>query len=1058
MIIFCHIMFQLFLTPASIAYLTQFILALAITVFLLNRLRSLRTPSLILLIAFFVPMTAFIGLLVLDAALLPFPRVLPAYAENTVLALALVALIWFAYQFPERYSQNKWEMRIILTLSLVYLFWQVGFMIYRYLSLFNQGNVFNRFPLDAYSLPVVVLFVPVAFLRQTLAADQRPVAWWRKLWKPEGKGARGARNFALMFSVPFVLGFISVLINFGLPFSVFNASMSIGILIMLWLFANNYVNFIPGSVEVASRLSILMLTLFLALLGTLGWLIAPSYVATFQSALRDHQTLRFKPNATGGYDVSEIDFHYESALGEKVRAQTLDENGNHRVEFTFPFYGETYTEAYVTHSGIISLGETFRPLNLQAVDARVPAIFPLMISLDPNPAEDDSGLYVRREPGRLIITWNRLLASRSETRYTFQAILYEGGTFEFTYNGLPQPILFGPDASPPANPWLRGVVAGRGEPLHELPAGTEAATDLVTLSRVGASPLLENHQLAFRRYLHTFMLPFAWVVIGGSLLILLIIPLLLRASVARPLKALTAGVRRMGAGEINISIPIQTEDEIGFLTGAFNWMSGALDDHVRNLETRVADRTRELDDANNSLRAEMLQRESAQNQLFQQQLAVAAFEERERLARELHDGIGQALGYINMQAEAARGLTNQGDQEGVSKMLARLAEAAQEAHGDLRGYITNLKSKTPTMSEGFFSALERYCLHLRQAYLFNVTLVSPEILPDPLAGVQVETHLTYIIREALSNARRYSGQNQASVAIEADDETVQVVIEDKGVGMADQYAGPERRTRERFGLRIMSERVNEMGGALTIQSEAGKGTRVTVRLPRALSNGALSHLRVVIVDDHPLFTDGLRNMLAAHGLQVIGLAKDGIEAQNVAQALKPDLILMDINMPRMNGLEATRHIKKKMPEVKIVMLTTSASEADLFEALRAGAAGYLLKGMSADQFFISLAGIEHGEAEFSADMAQKILIEFPSTDGERGQKAESEPVTESGILTGRQTEILRLVANGLVYKEIGERLFLTERTVKYHMGEILARLHLRGRREAEEYAKRRGIQ
>ncbi len=1047
-------MYAIFLTPSSISYLTQFILALAITLFLLNRLRSQRARSLFLLTAFFVPMTVLTGLMILDAALLPYPRLIPAYAENTVLALALVAIIWFAYQFPERYPQRKWEMRIVLTLSLVYLLFEAGFMIYRYVSLFRDGNVFNRFPLDAYSLPVVVLFVPFAFLRQTLSADPRPLPWWRKLWKPEGKGARGARNFVLVFAVPVVVGIISVLLNFGLPFEYFNAAMSIGILLMLWLFANNYVNFIPGSVNVAARLSILMLTLFLALIGTVGWLIAPSHIAVFQPDLRDRQTLRFTPNATGGYEVSEADFHFERALGEKVSDQTLDEDGNQQVAFTFPLYGETYTEAFITYSGAISLGQPFRPLNLQAAVARVPTLFPLKISLTPNPADENSGLYIRQEPDQLIVTWNRMLADGPETRYTFQSILHADGSFEFTNNGLPQPILFSADSTP----WLRGVVAGRGEPLHESPPGMDESTDLLAISRSGASPLLENYQLAFRSYLHAFMLPVAWVIIGGSLLLLLVVPLVLHASIAQPLEALTAGVRRMEAGEMDITIPVQTADEIGFLTGAFNTMSSALDDHVRNLEARVADRTRQLDDANVSLRAEMLQREAAQSQLLQQQRVVAALEERERLSRELHDGIGQTLGYINMQAEAARQLTTQGDRESVSTMLARLAEAAQEAHGDLRGYIQNLKSETPSTPENFFTSLKRYCQHLRQAYLFEVTLAFPNPLPDPLASAQVETHLTYIIREALSNARRYSGQNQAAVSFEVDGQTIQAVIEDQGVGMAVPYAGPERRTRERFGLRIMRERVNEIGGALSIETEAGKGTRVTVRLPRGLAVGVLSQLRVVIVDDHPLFMDGLRNMLTARGAQVIGLAKDGIEAQEVARALQPNLILMDVNMPRMNGLEAARRITAEMPEAKIVMLTTSASEADLFEALRSGAAGYLLKGMSADKFFATLGGIAHGEMEFSAEMAQRILAEFPSMDAAREPNAAPGQPTEQDVLTDRQMEILRLVANGLMYKEIAERLFLTERTVKYHMGEILARLQLKGRREAEAYAKRRGIQ
>ncbi|MBN1451607.1 MAG: response regulator [Anaerolineales bacterium] len=1046
-------MFQLFLTPASVSYLTQFILSLAITVFLINRLRSRRTRSLFLLTAFFVPMTALTGLMILDAALLPFPRVLPAYAENTVLALALTVMIWFAYQFPERYPQRKWEMRILLTLSLVFLLWEAGFMVYRYVSILRDGNAFNRFPLDAYSLPVVVLFVPFAFLRQTLAADPRPIAWWRKLWKPAGKDARGARNFVLIFAVPVVVGIISVLLNFGLPFEYFNAAMSIGILVMLWLFVNNYVNFIPGSVNVTARLSILILTLFLALIGMIGWLIAPSHIAAFHPNLLDYQTLRFTPNATGGYDVSEVDFHFERALGEKVGAQTLDENGNQQVAFTFPFYGETYTEVYITHSGAISIGEPFRPLNLQAAIARVPTLFPLKISLTPNPADEDSGLYIRREPEQLIITWNRMLADGPETRYTFQSILYADGSFEFTNNGLPQPILFSADSTP----GLRGVVAGRGEPLHEPPAGMEDGADLVAISRAGATPLLENYQLAFRSYLHTFMLPVAWVIIGGSLLLLLIVPLVLRASITRPIEALAAGVQRMEAGEMDITVPVQTEDEIGFLTGAFNTMSDTIDDLVHNLETRVADRTRELDDANASLRVEMLQREAAQDQLLQQQRTVAAFEERERLARELHDGIGQTLGYINMQAEATRELINQGDRESVSQILARLAEVAREAHGDLRGYIQNLKSETLAATEGFFPALERYCQHLRQAYLFDVTLASPNRLPDPLASAQVETHLTYIIREALSNARRYSGQNQAAVLLEADDQTVQAVIEDQGVGMPVSYTGPERRVRAHFGLRIMRERVDEMGGTLSIETEAGKGTRVIVRLPRGLALGALSQLSVVIVDDHPLFTDGLRNMLTARGAQVVGLAKDGLEAQEVVRALKPDLILMDVNMPRLNGLEATRRITAEMPEAKIVMLTTSASEADLFEALRSGAVGYLLKGMSAGKFFATLGGIVHGETEFSAEMAQRILAEFPFTEAAREPNAAPEQAVEHDVLTDRQMEILRLVANGLMYQEIAERLFVTERTVKYHMGEILARLQLKGRRAAEEYAKRRGI-
>jgi DNA-binding NarL/FixJ family response regulator len=199
------------------------------------------------------------------------------------------------------------------------------------------------------------------------------------------------------------------------------------------------------------------------------------------------------------------------------------------------------------------------------------------------------------------------------------------------------------------------------------------------------------------------------------------------------------------------------------------------------------------------------------------------------------------------------------------------------------------------------------------------------------------------------------------------------------------------------------------------------------------------------VDDHPLFMDGLRNMLVTRGVRVIGMARDGLEAHELARSLRPDIILMDINMPRMNGLEATRLIKADLPDVKVAILTTSLADEDIFEALRVGASGYFPKGMAADEFMERLAEIARGEAEFSAEVARKLLENF------------LQKTAEMVELSERQVEILRLVGRGLAYREIGDRLYLTERTVKYHMGEILTRLHLKRREDAKTYARRRGL-
>src|SRR5512136_2550862 len=135
-------------------------------------------------------------------------------------------------------------------------------------------------------------------------------------------------------------------------------------------------------------------------------------------------------------------------------------------------------------------------------------------------------------------------------------------------------------------------------------------------------------------------------------------------------------------------------------------------------------------------------------------------------------------------------------------------------------------------------------------------------------------------------------------------------------------------------------------------------------------------LRILLADDHGLFVEGLQNLLQAGGYQVVGAASNGLEALQLARALHPDLILMDIRMPHCNGLEATRLIQAELPEIQIVMLTTSAEDADLFEALRSGASGYLLKNLKPNDLFDYLQGLARGEAPLSRELSARLLREF----------------------------------------------------------------------------------
>ena len=175
--------------------------------------------------------------------------------------------------------------------------------------------------------------------------------------------------------------------------------------------------------------------------------------------------------------------------------------------------------------------------------------------------------------------------------------------------------------------------------------------------------------------------------------------------------------------------------------------------------------------------------------------------------------------------------------------------------------------------------------------------------------------------------------------------------------------------------------------------------------------------------------------------------------------LEPDLVLMDISMPRCNGLAATRLIKAQRPDMKIVMLTTSAEDEDLFEAIKSGAAGYLLKSTKGAAFIEALHGLEQGAPPFSSGLAARLLREFARlsetgkhTDGETGDKGDAERVR----LTERQTEVLRLVASGLTYKEVAAKLALSDHTVRYHMSEIMQLLHLENRSQVIAFAGKLG--
>jgi DNA-binding NarL/FixJ family response regulator len=207
-------------------------------------------------------------------------------------------------------------------------------------------------------------------------------------------------------------------------------------------------------------------------------------------------------------------------------------------------------------------------------------------------------------------------------------------------------------------------------------------------------------------------------------------------------------------------------------------------------------------------------------------------------------------------------------------------------------------------------------------------------------------------------------------------------------------------------------------------------------------------MKLVIADDHALFRDSLRSLLTARDHEVAGEAADGEEAIKLAWEIKPDVVLMDLSMPGMGGLEATRRLSAELPDVKVVILTASPEERDLFEAIKAGAKGYLLKDIQSDQFFGFLDGVLRGEPALTPSLARKLLDEFAKPGG-------GDRPNDPDALTQREHDVLELMVSGTTSnRELAETLGITENTVKFHVRNILDKLHLHNRAQVVAFALR----
>ncbi|MBS1252537.1 MAG: Response regulator protein VraR [Anaerolineales bacterium] len=1118
----------LYFDQHAIVFLAQLILTLVMTLYLLS-LRN-KTTATWWFFLYFAGMTAYAGVSVVEATSVWVRRFYAVHLQLIMLSLALVALLQFAYRYPQAPDQPpaQREVRTVFGGSILATLLASAWAVYQFSQLTPAGDPTTNTKATDIWIAVACLWVLLTFWRRAFRFSRRQapdVFRSRHLVWPHGRLAQAA--FAFILAIVIAVALISILTLSGwllsVPMSVRALIPSSGVLLVLFFLGLAYFNYAPDNTSFMVKLIGISLVTLLLVIGSVGVIVAPAFETSFDVAALDvsPRTVRFEPAPDGEYRVSTLPLRFDADFGEP-RAE-----GRYPLPFDFPFYGQERQNVTLRLDGKLVFGDWAT----QAVNYNLrPAITVLDLARG-----KPTTTYVKAAPETLLVSWVQESASDSRSPTVLQALLRADGRFEMRYKDI------GVDEAGGA-----GILAGNGG--HQFTPFDLTAT--YDHTQVAGDGTFTDYEVVWRQYLHTKMRPLVSLLLGASLLILLGFPLFFYLILIRPLNALIAGIQAVDAGDLSVRVPVRYQDEVGLITAAFNRMVASVQQASQFLEAQVAERTAALAESEARFRGladstfeavlihdagrildanqavvellgytrdelmgmhigdlltppsmELVARQleagteepyevegiakdgtviplevrgrvapyqnrqvrvaaardlTERKQIEAQQQRLAALEERERIGRELHDDLGQAMAYVSMEAQTVRAMLEQGQPSQAQAALTRLGQLARSAHGDTRAYILGIRTSEPPPVADFFDALQRYLDELRRHYGLSTQVSVPEEMranANSSLSPDVETQLLRIIQEALTNVCKHAGVDTARLLFTYHADEVQVIIEDDGPGFDPQ----QTLQQGHFGLEITRERAESVGGSLEVRSSPGAGTRIVVRVARALPPPSSTEddalrWRVLLVDDHPLFREGLRRMLTTRGVQVVGSASDGVEAQALARDLHPDLILMDVHMPRCDGLEATRRIKAELPEVKIVMLTVAAEDDVLFGALKGGASGYLLKNLEGAQFFSMLADVMRGETVLSPALAARVLTEFAQRDSDTSPEDE-----EPEPLTPRQHEVLEWIAQGLSNQEIAGELNITEATVKYHVSQILRRIQMRSRHELANYARRQGL-
>jgi signal transduction histidine kinase/DNA-binding NarL/FixJ family response regulator len=456
--------------------------------------------------------------------------------------------------------------------------------------------------------------------------------------------------------------------------------------------------------------------------------------------------------------------------------------------------------------------------------------------------------------------------------------------------------------------------------------------------------------------------------------------------------------------------------------------------------------------------------------LYRQVRALAAAEERNRLAREVHDTLAQGLTAIALQLDTAELLLPPGAAEAIG-LVAQARELTRRSLEEARRAVWGLHP-TPLENRTLAEALDtEVTAFARRAGIE----CGYEVQGAPVAlTIEYATALFRIAQEALHNVEKHARARRVRVELEfrAEPPAVVLRVADDGQGFAADSVTPS--PDGGFGLPGMRERARLVGGTFEVESAAGLGTRLVASVPlapderqraaadaagapigapatprRRSAAGRAAPVRVLIVDDHQVARAGLRRLLAEEsGVRVVGEAADREAALKQALALRPDVILMDLQLPRQSAVPAVRDLRARWPEARVLIVTTFAQDEHLFDALKAGARGYLLKDSSRAELVHGIQTVYAGGSLVQPVVASRLIDRF----GELVRQREGRDA-----LTDREREVLALVARGARRRAIAVQLGVDEKTVKDHLTAIYGKLGVSSRPAAVARARALGL-